>query len=584
MKLIRVEFSTGSSWVINKDLIKNVSSDGGSGAIVIFNGNALRVTNSPESIKEAMLLRAAEKLVKCNVVAVKGTVVSSYEFGFDVNNFTMCSPNPMGGSDILTDNGRMTVAQTVEEVWRRILDDSEFINAPRYVTCQQLRDLKSAGSMQPGPYTLTDFRTIHNPPLGESTFMEEIVTGDVEVLIVNAISATALSYEVRSVTYPKDYILFDFDNVLCEDGVTERQGWIDFRMETELNVSSWEDFRAVKALRYELDDIPAYDSLESYSRRALVSDGDVIYIALRSIPAETEFTPGIDESYWTVWFDGTGRNKSVFLNTFDTDDGAVLPGSGVCVTATYKNPEYYHLFSTQDGEQGVHRFRNVSIGRNNIGGASGNVFLASSNQNVISHTLALGHGSICNFVDTTIQGISTGGSMSFNIFYGGAASEWNYMGTRFSGNMIGPGFSNNSIASTFLSNTISYGCAYNDFAPEFVQSIVGSNFMNNKTGIDNIKWSIGGEVWACEFGYYGQENIIASNTRGIKTCADVSKITLPTSANLSINGAIVGYDFTSHAELMASPQSKTVITTPLKAFITYYNDLMVLQSVELIEP
>ena len=92
-----------------------------------------------------------------------------------------------------------------------------------------LKAKKDNGGLEAGKYYLiSDFQTIHQIP-----FTTEIHTETIEPIIVLATSTHTLSKEAYSTLYPQDILHYDLDNVLCEDGVTARKGFILRRIDTE---------------------------------------------------------------------------------------------------------------------------------------------------------------------------------------------------------------------------------------------------------------------------------------------------------------------------------------------------------------
>ncbi|MEO1052887.1 MAG: hypothetical protein AAFX87_19790 [Bacteroidota bacterium] len=132
-----------------------------------------------------------------------------------------------------------------------IVESDQAGSAFQEFTYEELRILKSANNMVPGTmYKISDHATKHQIP-GTS----EINTGLVEPLIVKAISENILDSKAYSPAFPDDIVLYDFDNDLCEDGITARTGKITYRKDTKKILSSYYDWRNVKFRRYNITGI-----------------------------------------------------------------------------------------------------------------------------------------------------------------------------------------------------------------------------------------------------------------------------------------------------------------------------------------
>ncbi len=125
-------------------------------------------------------------------------------------------------------------------------------------TWADLNALRVNGTLIPGQeYLLIDYQTIHRVPLSE--YMN---IGPIEPLIIRAVTANSFSRTVISQLYPNDTIHYDFLNqyVACEDSFdtdidgagsicvndtsNQRPGYIAFRFDTVLQLSTYYDFRS----------------------------------------------------------------------------------------------------------------------------------------------------------------------------------------------------------------------------------------------------------------------------------------------------------------------------------------------------
>jgi hypothetical protein len=116
-------------------------------------------------------------------------------------------------------------------------------------TYSELAIIVGAGQLVAGAtYLVTDFQTIHRI-VGTTA----INTGTVEPLFVKALNIDLLDNSVISQTYPNDIIKIDWNNILCEDGVTPRKGWIVDRIDpiNDIHIQGY-DWRNVRFRRYNI--------------------------------------------------------------------------------------------------------------------------------------------------------------------------------------------------------------------------------------------------------------------------------------------------------------------------------------------
>ncbi|KAF0193988.1 MAG: hypothetical protein FD166_3614 [Bacteroidetes bacterium] len=428
-----------------------------------------------------------------------------------------------------------------------------------------------AGALEPGlEYRVTNYRTMNNYRNG-NTVLPGVNTAETEVLIVKAITPNSISEDVKSEQFPGDIIFYDSGDVLCEDGVTARPGYIYFRMNQKKNVSAFEDFRGVRNYRYEISGVPEYSDSEIVSYESLRLWNGFIYKASREVPVGA--FPDFEPNYWVKWCDVSGT----FTNFFDSN---ILKGTAVCPTATFINPQPFYLFSLENGEQGCEFVRNVNIQRSKTGVNSNNVFIVNS-AGQITENISIGHDSTNNTLLKGVRHLYTQANFTSNLFWGGNSYE-NSIAINFSNNTIGSGFYYNTTSASFMGNAIDDSCWYNNFAIEFVFNCVGPNFGNNKTGIDNHHMSFGTEVWACEIGYYNSGTKIGSFCNGLKTGSNFNNCIVPDSCGC-VFPSNVTKDFTPHAALLTGVPTVNIVRTPNeKVYITYYNNSLVFQSVEVV--
>lgn len=100
-------------------------------------------------------------------------------------------------------------------------------------TYAQLVALKDANKLIPkANYKIIDFKTKHRIPNTTEIYEHDTV----EPLIIQAITIDSFNEEAKSELYPDDIIYYDFNNNLCEDGTTARNGWIYYRKDNLKNI------------------------------------------------------------------------------------------------------------------------------------------------------------------------------------------------------------------------------------------------------------------------------------------------------------------------------------------------------------
>src|SRR5690606_22649796 len=110
-------------------------------------------------------------------------------------------------------------------------------------------------------YRITDNRTKH-------IILDTNVvnTGPIEPLVILASSKNTFNSEAFSTVHLFDKIEYNFDDNLCEDGVTERTGKITSRIDTIKNIGSLnEDYRNIKYRLYDITGIEHETAVQTSS-------------------------------------------------------------------------------------------------------------------------------------------------------------------------------------------------------------------------------------------------------------------------------------------------------------------------------
>ncbi len=118
----------------------------------------------------------------------------------------------------------------------------------------ELKHLKDANALVPNQKYKMYFLTVHKiPHTGVLNIDSPFFVPIPENLILTANSTNSFYEEVKSELYTSDKILFDFDNIVCEDGTSSRIGLITYREDKSRNVSTHYDWRNVLYRRWSID-------------------------------------------------------------------------------------------------------------------------------------------------------------------------------------------------------------------------------------------------------------------------------------------------------------------------------------------
>ena len=227
------------------------------------------------------------------------------------------------------------------------------------VTYDQLVNLIQSSELREGlHYLLSDFRTKFNIYLG-AVASEDIHQGNVEPLLLTAISRNKLSPVAHSATYPKDIIRYDVTSSLCEDGITTRPGTITFRMD-EYGNEAYCDVRNAGSYRIPLI-APAWDDTKAdFHMGDLVSLNGVIYkccVHVTASVAAVGVSPEDETTNWVKFLDITEINAFLWNQFTGSQSERVgfISDAGVAA-CSFGEPVFYHLFSKKDGSYGGQYF------------------------------------------------------------------------------------------------------------------------------------------------------------------------------------------------------------------------------------
>ncbi len=334
------------------------------------------------------------------------------------------------------------------------------------MTYAQLVAAISAGTLNKGEsITISDYQTVHTIPNTEDTN-----TGEIEPLLVTAISNNELKPEAYSVAFPDDIIYYCPDNdQSMVPGCTK--GYIYRRIDTKQNNDFPFDFRQVKFRRWQID-VPNWDDAAEYSKMSVVKrpTGTAaqqleVYISLVDSNTNHVVT---DAAYW---------------RRFEFDNLTYISPTE---TAWDRSDEYTFVIPCSELYQDYHFF------------ADGDYTTCYSNKlesplnNLIENSNSVVFGA--NFSYNSI-----GALFSFNSIVGnfhsnsiGVYFHSNSIGAEFNSNSIGDNFSSNSIGANCYCNSIEANCTNNSIGAEFNSNSIVGPFYSNSIGANFYANSIGG--------------------------------------------------------------------------------------------
>lgn len=297
--------------------------------------------------------------------------------------------------------------------------------------------------------TISDYQTVHTIPNTSDTN-----TGDVEPLLVTAISNNELKPEAYSVAFPDDIIYYCPDNdQTMVPGCTK--GYIYRRIDTKQNNDFPFDFRQVKFRRWQID-VPNWDDATEYSKMNVVKrpTGTTeqqleLYISLVDSNTNHVVT---DAAYWRRF----EFNNLTYISPTET--------------AWDRSDEYTFVIPCSELYQDYHFF------------ADGDYTTCYSNKlesplnNLIENSNSVVFGD--NFYSNSIGAYFINNSIGANFFS-------NIIGANFGSNSIGDNFFYNSIGAYFSSNSIGGYFNYNSIGADFFSNIIGAGFSYNNSS-DNI--------------------------------------------------------------------------------------------------
>lgn len=200
-------------------------------------------------------------------------------------------------------------------------DKGDSVTVESY-TNEELRDLITEELLTPGTlYKITDYKTKHLIP--NTTVINE---GPTEQLILQAISTSQFSPVVFSVDNPTDIIHYDINDILVEDDVTNRNGFITYRKDTVNNLSTHYDFRAVKLRRWGINFTSiTWEASTAYLNKNLLYNDGSLYVIRKDFTSglifdDTDLLDISQSDYGFVMNDTLKFGETTFTKSGDYDD------------------------------------------------------------------------------------------------------------------------------------------------------------------------------------------------------------------------------------------------------------------------
>jgi hypothetical protein len=327
------------------------------------------------------------------------------------------------------------------------------------MTYSEIAALKTANGLTAGStYKITDNQTIHTIPNSvalnvHGTVYENAATWNptklvkdegIEELVVLAVSTSAFSVVAYSPSFPTDIIHFNFNDILCEDGVTPRRGKIVYRKDTVKNLECYYDWRKVKFRRWKLN--PVVWSAGSYARGAVFMGSDNrIYVSKHA--ANTAAPPVANGGY------GGANSRYAIIDDPDWDR-IFVQDYGLDLYFSTKSTDAAISFATIPVL--ANDFRDFFTFNTDVIGEIGLIY----NISIGSHSTYNNIIFRANYVNTAGAAADKGAMVNNNTFGKGCRDM----------TFTGRGITNNTFAD---------GCWENIFQGGFHDNVIGSNYFRN---------------------------------------------------------------------------------------------------------
>ena len=375
-------------------------------------------------------------------------------------------------------------------------------------TYAQLKAEKDSGALVEGTqYLLTDYATKYRMPyvnVIKETALDYPANTKLERLVLTAVSPNAFSPIAASLDYPNDIIYYNFDDNVCEDGVTPRKGFIRRRTDTAHNIDMPDDWRTMVWAR--LKATAAVWTSGEVTRGHYSQSGTNIYVVTRTgTPINAtdsnyfQQVTTVNDYFWTGsrTLEGLTYNTTNYAEryTFNANintsnilpaksetifpEQIIIEGSGIKENINGLSNNIWYFDTEANKPYGIHAataFYNNTFGH----GCRVGTFGANCYNNIfVSNTINVKFMSACfnNIVGNNCNNISLGNQSYNNIL--GASCGNNILGPLCNSNIFGSSGSYNTLHSGCLKNTFYSSCRENVFSPYCSDNIFGVYFTKN---------------------------------------------------------------------------------------------------------
>jgi len=382
-------------------------------------------------------------------------------------------------------------------------------------TYSQLRTLVNSNALVAGSkYVLTDYVTKYRQPYTNVIKIADIVQGDTttlesakyEPLVLTAISNNKFDVICSSLSFPQDIIYYDFDDNLCEDGITGRRGFIQRRIDTKYIIDAPNDWRTILWARFKADGIQYnYNTMSAGSVYNISSN---LYYAIKNGSAITTYFSDYSFKLASVddyrWYSTDAPRTGMVINTADYAERYTFNMSTTLTTKTptkfteINSPRMIKIKGASAKSQSdlkglannVFMFTGSSFGGNNAGfNFYNNTFCGTQNNSTFEnhlYGLNIGGSGDSNHMGSWSQGIVTGGSFSHNS-----------IGSHSYNSTFGAGFQGNDASIYFQNCHVSDNCQFNTFGSSCSSLKIGSGFQYNAFLSRNSNLTIGNNMRYC---------------------------------------------------------------------------------------
>ena len=314
---------------------------------------------------------------------------------------------------------------------------------------------------------IKDYQTVHTIP--NTT---DINTGDVEPLMVTALSADRLDAIAYSSLYPQDTIYYEVEN--NQDMVPGcTKGYIYRRIDEMQNNDFPMDFRNVKFRRWEIAQ-PAWNNVDpSYAKGTIVRDPDSSALYISLVDGNDGDPTNVGSTTWEM----LPYENETYLSPFPNEWEIVDAQKGVL----YSHANYfqdYHIYAD---------VANYSMWHNNKIEKSASSIIENCNTvvlNMFSNNrigYAFSNNTIFDFLQNDVKDNFSGNLINSDFSMNNIDKEFknNLIFTAFTSNRIGRGFICNIALNNFGYNNLGRNIYENFFGMDFNSNTIGNHFEYN---------------------------------------------------------------------------------------------------------